>query len=120
MKNYKQLSLSERKQLEEYRKTDLTQKHIAEIMGRSPATISRELRRNSGRKKYNSDSAQGQSDVRRAAAYKQVKVTPKIRSLIIKLANKNYKVSEIAEYLTSKENVSLHVDTIYRTINLDR
>ena len=46
MRNYKQLSQAQRYQIEILKKAGKNQKEIAELLGVSPATICRELKRN--------------------------------------------------------------------------
>ncbi len=50
MRGYAQLTQEERYKFHALRKAGHTQKEIAETLGRSPSTISRELRRNKGLK----------------------------------------------------------------------
>ena len=52
MRGYTQLTQDERYQNYALRKAGHSQKEIAEVLGRSPSTISRELRRNKGLKGY--------------------------------------------------------------------
>ena len=52
MRNYKQLSQAQRYQIEILKKAGKNQKEIAELLGVSAATISRELMRNKGQKGY--------------------------------------------------------------------
>ena len=52
MRGYTQLTRDERYQIYALRKAGHSQKEIAEVLGRSPSTISRELRRNKGLKGY--------------------------------------------------------------------
>ena len=51
-KNYTQLSLVQRYQIEAYFKAGMKQKMIAEALGVHPSTICRELRRNPARRGY--------------------------------------------------------------------
>ena len=52
MRGYTQLTRDERYQIYALRKAGHSQKEIAEVLGRSPSTISRGLRRNKGLKGY--------------------------------------------------------------------
>jgi IS30 family transposase len=49
---YKQLTIEERYQIKAYLKIGMTQKLIAEYLNRHPATISREIKRNFGKRGY--------------------------------------------------------------------
>ena len=57
MRGYTQLTRDERYQIYALRKAGHSQKEIAEVLGRSPSTISRELRRNKGLKGYRPEQA---------------------------------------------------------------
>ena len=52
MSNYKQLNQAQRYQIEILKKAGKNQKEIAELLGVSESTISRELTRNQGKKGY--------------------------------------------------------------------
>jgi len=58
MRNYKQLSQAQRYQIEILKKAGKNQKEIAELLGVSAPTISRELNRNKGQKGYRPKQAQ--------------------------------------------------------------
>ena len=62
---YTQLTEEERNQIYALRKVEKTQREIAKIMKRSPATISRELKRNTGQRGYRPKQAQRIDDKRR-------------------------------------------------------
>ena len=63
--NYKQLTENERYQIYAMNKAGHSQKEIAELLGRSASTISRELRRNRGLRGYRPAEAQRLSQARR-------------------------------------------------------
>ena len=75
MRNYKQLSQAQRYQIEILKKAGKNQKEIAELLGVSPATICRELKRNKGQKGYRPKQAQIKTDKRRKQAAKALKMT---------------------------------------------
>ena len=62
--SYKQLTLKERYHISALLKTGLRQKEIAEQIGVSPSTISRELRRNGKGKDYDPELAQTRTFLR--------------------------------------------------------
>ena len=77
--NYKQLTEHERYQIDAMNKAGHSQKEIAELLGRSASTISRELRRNRGLRGYRPAEAQRLSQARRREAHKARKVTTEVR-----------------------------------------
>jgi len=88
-KNYKQLSLMQRYQIEALLKVGLKQKLIAEKIGVHPSTISRELRRNialRGRTAgdYVASNAQRKTDIRHQQKPKQVLFTVEMKRHAIK------------------------------------
>ena len=76
MRNYKQLSQAQRYQIEILKKAGKNQKEIAELLGVSESTISRELTRNQGKKGYRQKQAQIKADNRKKQAAKALKMTP--------------------------------------------
>ena len=63
--NYKQLTDNKRYQIYVMKKAEHSQKDIADILERSPSTISRELYRNCSLRGYRPAQAQHLSDYRR-------------------------------------------------------
>src|ERR1700687_5070849 len=61
----KHLTLEDRDRIAQFRHQRLEQKEIAEILGRAPSTISRELQRNSTGDEYFAGQAQQQAERRR-------------------------------------------------------
>ena len=76
MRGYTQLTRDERYQIYALRKAGHSQKEIAEVLGRSPSTISRELRRNKGLKGYRPE----QASLRSRERFWDIRV-PKIDSI---------------------------------------
>lgn len=75
MRNYKQLSQGQRYQIEILLKAGHTQKEIAQQLNVSSATISREIKRNKGKRGYRPKQAQIKADKRRSKAAKALKMT---------------------------------------------
>lgn len=85
-KNYEQLSLEQRYQIEALIKTGQTQSRIAEILGVHPSTVSRELRRNTprgglGSFTYWASNAQRRTDCRHRDKPKRSRFTKQMREL---------------------------------------
>ena len=90
MKTYSQLSYEQRYPVERGRlcqisilnKMDFSQQMMAETIGVSQSTVSRELRRNTGQRGYREKQAQNLSDKRGQYARKPTKMTPGMVTLI--------------------------------------
>ena len=70
MRSYKQLSQEQRYQIEILKKAGNKQTEIAELLGVSSSTISREMQRNKGKKGYHPKQAQIKADKRKSQAAK--------------------------------------------------
>ncbi|MBS3952380.1 MAG: IS30 family transposase, partial [Methylomicrobium sp.] len=82
MTDYKQLTEAQRYQIAALLKAGQTNKKIAEIIGVSEGTVSRELTRNRGLRGYRPKQAQIKSDRRKQQAFKAIKMTAQVISLI--------------------------------------
>lgn len=67
MTSYTQLTQSERYQIQALRRSGFTLEHIGRELERHPATVSRELKRNTGPYGYNAQRAQALAEARRTA-----------------------------------------------------
>lgn len=88
-KNYKQLSLVQRYQIEAFIKAGMKQKNIAEYLGVSPSTISRELKRNTAQrgrtaKTYLATNAQRRTALRHQLKPKFVKFNESMKDQAVK------------------------------------
>ena len=81
-RRYTQLSEAERYHLSTMRKQHQSFQHIAKSMGRSPATLSREVKRNTGQKGYCYQQAQRLAKQRHQEKPKAVKLTAPVRAWI--------------------------------------
>ena len=87
-KNYNQLSLEQRYQIEALVKAGMKQKVIAEQIGFSPSTISRELRRNTAKRgrtanEYVATNAQRKTNQRHSQKPKRVLFDEKVKALVV-------------------------------------
>ena len=83
-KNYNQLSLEQRYQIEAFKKAGMKQKEIAEHIGVHPSTISRELGRNVASRgrtagEYHAHNAQRRTDLRHQKKRKMVKFSRQMK-----------------------------------------
>ncbi|MCG8427137.1 MAG: IS30 family transposase [Chromatiales bacterium] len=118
--SYHQLTEEERYQIYVLLKAGHTQKEIAALLGRSPSTISRELRRNRGLRGYRPAQAQRLSDNRKATAHKAIKITHEVRHWIEKLIRQDLSPQQVVDYLGRHKKLSVHHETIYQLIYADK
>ena len=115
-----QLTEHERYQIYALKKAGHSQKEIATTLGRSPGTISRELRRNSGLRGYRPRQAQRLSEQRRREAYKSIKVNDEVWGWIVEWLQQALSLQQVVAYLRRHKGVSLHHETVYRLIYGDQ
>jgi IS30 family transposase len=120
MRNYKQLSQAQRYQIEILNKAGKNQKEIAELLGVSPATISRELKRNKGKKGYRPKQAQIKTDKRRKQAAKALKMTPALILLIETHIVMDWSPEQISGWLKNERGIAISHERIYQHIWTDK
>ena len=118
--NYNQLTENERYQIYAMNKAGHSQKEIAELLGRSASTISRELCRNRGLRGYRPAQAQRLSQARRREAHKARKVTTEVRGWIATLIRQELSPEQVVDYLARHKHLSLHHETVYQLIYEDK
>jgi IS30 family transposase len=114
--NYNQLTKSERYQIYALNKAGHSQLEIARLLGRSPSTISRELRRNKGLRGYRPAQAQQLSDSRRKEARKARKLTDDVITSVKVLIRQELSPQQVVGYLAIHKGISLHHETVYQLI----
>lgn len=118
--SYHQLTEEERYQIYVLLKAGHSQKEIAVLLGRSPSTICRELKRNRGLRGYRPAQAQRINDHRRATAHKAVKVTKDVQDWIERLIGLDLSPQQVVDYLRRHNLVSLHHETVYQLVYADK
>jgi IS30 family transposase len=118
--NYKQLTQEERYQIYALIKANHNQKDIANILGRSTSSISRELKRNTGLKGYRPKQAQRLMLHRRVTANKSIKITSDVKRWIDDLLSQDLTPEQITGRLTLEGKITLHHESVYRYIYQDK
>jgi IS30 family transposase len=113
-KNYEQLSCAEREEIFRLLRGGISRRKIAETLGRSPSTISREIRRNSSNLGYLPDSAQRKSEERRVSGVFKIDRYPQLKSALLNGLEKRWSPEQIAATCYGK--VTFCHETIYRYI----
>lgn len=120
MKQYKQLSYEQRCHIFILKRSKLSQRKIAAMIGVNQSTVSREIKRNSGGKGYQQNQAQLFYEARQKAAYKWVKLNRRLRAIIRRKLRKCWSPEQISGWLKSETSYSVSHETIYQYILYDR
>jgi transposase, IS30 family len=120
MRNYKQLSQAQRYQIEILKKAGKNQKEIAELLGVSAPTISRELKRNKGQKGYRPKQAQIKADKRRKQAAKATKMTLALIILIEARIVLDWSPEQVSGQLKAELDILISHERIYQHIWTDK
>lgn len=120
MQTYKQLTYAQRCQIYALKKTSISQQEMASIIGASQSSVSRELKRNTGKRGYRFRQAQMLTDSRRLAAKKANKMTPELISRIEKKLEIKWSPEQISGWLGNEIHTTVSHETIYRHIWHDK
>jgi len=118
--HYKQLTKDERYQIKACLQINMKQVAIAKLLKRSLATITKEIKHNTGKKGYRSKQASDLATARRLTAKKHIKLTPEIRQDIVKLIKQELSPEQVCDYLEAQGKTKFHHETIYRLLLEDK
>lgn len=118
--SYNQLTENERYQIYSLKKSGHSKAEIALLLSRHPATIGREIKRNTGLRGYRPGQAQKLSDVRRRSAPKSKKLSNAVNGQIEILLRQELSPQQVVDYLAKHADISLHHETIYQLIYRDK
>jgi len=116
MKQYQQLTYEQRCQIEVLKKSGMKQQAIGDAVGASQATISRELRRNTGQRGYRHKQAQRLSDDRRNQASKAIKMTKAMIERVEEKLMEKWSPEQISGWLSKEQGETLSHERIYQHI----
>jgi len=117
---YKHLSDTDRHYIEVRLKKGDKKKDIAQSLGRAASTITRELKRNTGKRGYRHKQAQGMSEQRHKEKPKAIKVTAEVETYIRDGLHKDWSPEQICGRLHLEQKIKLHHETVYRYILNDK
>ena len=118
--SYKHLCPEERHYIEIELKNGISQNKIAESLGRSQSSISRELGRNTGQRGYRNKQAESLAQERHKNKPKEVKLTDEIKCIINAHIEDDWSPEQVAGRLKNDGVISLHHETIYQHILADK
>jgi transposase, IS30 family len=120
MENYRRLTAEDRCQIYALHKQGSPQQQIADHLGVSQSTVSRELRRNSGGRGYRLKQAQAKTSARQKVRAKPRKLTKALRRRIeTKLRTARWSPEQISGWLV-EQGLSLSHERIYQMIWQDK
>jgi len=117
---YKHLSLEDRYYIEVSLKNEESHAEIAASLDRSQASISREIKRNTGLRGYRHKQAQNMTDERHHSKPKAIKLTDEIKLIIDDLIGQDWSPEQVCGWLKKENQVELHHETIYQYILADK
>ena len=116
---YHQLTEGERNQIHALLQEKVPQNRIAKILGRSPSTISRELRRNRGQRGYRHQQAQRNAQERRYTR-RSCKMTADVVAWIEEKLREEYSPEQISNTMRRIVGVRVSHERIYQHIWQDK
>ena len=120
MRQYTQLTQGQRYQIYAFLKAGFLQTQIASEIGVHKSTISREIRRNRGKKGYRPKQANLLAGNRRQNAKKHIKMMPEVIALIEELISEDFSPDQVSGFLARNHNINISHERIYQHILNDR
>ena len=97
-----------------------TQKEIAQQLNVSSATISREIKRNKGKRGYRPKQAQIKADKRRSKAAKALKMTDDVIRLVEEKLMLDWSPEQISGWLKMEKGIAISHERIYQHVWSDK
>ena len=119
MKGYTQLTREQRYQIDALVKTEQPQTQIAAVLGVHPATISRELRRNRGRRGYRPHQAHGLAQARQVAK-RHPRLAPATWQQVDTWLRQTWSPEQIHGRLQHEQGQTISHEWIYQHIYADK
>jgi IS30 family transposase len=113
MKTYSQLTFDLRCQISTLLQEGLSQTQIANRVGCSQPSVSREIKRNSGQRGYRYKQADALAKVRRQSTVKRYKMTPSLITLIDEKLGEMWSPEQISGWLKRERNLLISHESIY-------
>lgn len=117
---YSQLTLDDRINIYIGLQQNFTYQEIAKQLGKDKSTISREIKRNSGKRGYRYKQAHQFTLTRKMNAKKFIRLKPSLQRLIEKKIKDDWSPEQISGWLGEKGYIKISHETIYRMVYLDR
>lgn len=118
--SYKHLNPEERYYIEIEKKAGKSLNKIAQALGRSQTTVSREILRNTGKKGYRHKQAMRLAQERHTKKHKAAKMTSEVKEQLNQLIKQDWSPEQIVGRLKQNGAIRLHHETIYQYILTDK
>jgi len=118
--SYSQLTEGQRYQIYSLKDTDHNQEEIASKVGVSPSTISRELKRNTGKRGYRPKQANEMAIKRRHEASKATRMTKEMQARVTEYLNQEWSPEQISGYFRAEGGDWVSHETIYQFVLEDK
>jgi IS30 family transposase len=116
---YKHLTQDERYSIERMRKAGYKQNEIAELLDRSEGTISREVRRNMGKRGYRSGQADDFAAQRRLESRKAKRFTAVVQKAVESYLREDYSPEQVTGFMRRQGEDTVSHERIYQHIYAD-
>jgi IS30 family transposase len=120
MSHYQQLTYEQRCQISALKKIGCSQRMIADCIGVSQSTVSRELARNTGQKGYRPIQAQALCHLKAKSASKPTKMTKTMKDLINSKLQIEWSPEQISGWLLYEKQKIISHETIYLHVWADK
>ena len=120
MSDHQQLTYEQRCQISVLIKRSYSQRMMAELIGVNQSSISRELKRNTGKRGYRHKQAQAMSVLRRRDACAPTKMTEKMINLIESKIRIEWSPEQISSWLLREKSELLSHESIYLHVWKDK
>ena len=118
MKTYDQLTQAQRYQIYALRKTKHTLAEIAEVIGVHKCSVSRELKRNRGKRGYRPQQAHELAVARRQKVVSRI--TVKVWTMVESLLKQEWSPEQISGRLKKEQDIRISHEWIYQHILVDK
>jgi len=120
MSIYTQLTQEQRYHIYAFMKAGFLKTAIATEIGVHKSTVSREMKRNRGKKGYRPKQAHVMALERRTEAHKCVKLTPQVIALINECIRQDFSPEQVSGFLSRMHHLRISHETIYQHILNDK
>lgn len=120
MRKYNQLTQEQRYHTAALNKTGTSLTFIAETVGVHKSTISRELRRNAGKRGYHAKQANELSLQRRKTAKKHIKMTINLKNKVKEKLLQDWSPDQISGYFKKNDGILISHERIYQYVLEDK